>query len=299
MLSLGKIILSGFGFEKEAPFISYDVYIGRSWERRKKYILNEIFTISQAKSRYCIGRYDLRTFESFPCPHQTEITDRKENICLDCFRFNGFNPSFYNVSIGQLSIKQREYNLSRHNVYLAYFNDDVIKVGISHHLRTITRLCEQGAFAALILANMENAYRAREMEELVSKQLNIKETLKKEEKRMLAKKSFSYEAAEKALQDCSNMINEKLSLSLEFSTPLNLFDAYFGRPEIKPQIIDLSKEDLLNISGKGKGLIGDILIMENADQQFMLSLSKLISHEIIISDRAEIVTFKPVQTSLF
>jgi hypothetical protein len=55
----------------------------------------------------------------------------------------------------------------------------------------------------------------------------------------------------------------------------------------------------LEITGKGIGLIGDSLIFENKDQQFMVCLGKFLSYLIEFDQEVGRQHFKPSQINLF
>lgn len=113
--------------------------------------------------RFCIGRFDLRTFESSVCPLKIEfLPSEKDNMCPACREATGFNPSFYYAD--SISPQQREYNQTPHFVYMAYFSPDHVKAGISSETRGIERLLEQGARSACIVGRFSNADEARILE---------------------------------------------------------------------------------------------------------------------------------------
>jgi hypothetical protein len=249
--------------------------------------------------RYCIGRYDLYTFESMPCPLVSKLTDSKTKICPACFQFNGFNPSFYNVSVSQLTKKQRDYNLAPHNVYLAYFNGKVVKVGISHHKRVLTRLNEQGALAAMIILEVENAYRAREIEEKIVRNALISEVLNKKEKRQLLCKPFDFAEATACLNQAAKTVSTLTGQDHTGTPVLNFYTEYTGHPLLFRDIIDLTEEENIVVSGEPEGLIGDVLIFKNKEKRYMLSLQNILGRKISFLRQIETISHRPIQQSLF
>jgi Protein of unknown function (DUF2797) len=291
-------ILSGYGFEEQQPYFVVDVLEKNKTVRKKIKIIGNNFTIQSLLPRYCVGRYDLLTFDSFPCPN-AQLLSAKENICYDCFKFNSFNPSFYNMPFGQLSIKQRAYNLGMHHVYLAYFSKSHIKVGISHQLRNHTRWLEQGARIATVIYKCENAYDAREIEEKISGALKLSESFRGDQKRQLLKDTIVEADAAVSFDDLKNKIEIAIHQKPLTSEYVNLDHHYLNGNKIQQTIIDVSNELPLIVSGTGVGLIGDTLLFENSQQQFMVSLKKIISHEIQMNDQIVKQKFTPLQISLF
>lgn len=295
-----KYIFSGYEIQKENSFFVVDSFETANVERTKISIYKTPFSITRFKERFCIGRYDLKTFESFACPHRKNLSDNvKGNICMDCFKFNSFNPSFYNMKVSDLSSKQREYNLSPHNVYLVAFSEAHIKVGISHHERTLTRWLEQGARVATIIYKCETAYDAREIEERISKELKLSESYRADSKRQLLSEPFKMESILSRLADTRTQIETYLNSKTVQSEIFDLNEYYLKNGTISKNIIDVSNEFPLSVSGLATGLIGDILIFENANQQFMVSLKKFLSHQISFESILTKQNFIATQTSLF
>jgi hypothetical protein len=295
-----KYIFSGYEIQKENSFFVFDSYETANVDRDKISIFETPFTITRFKQRFCIGRYDLKTFESFACPHRKNLSDDvKGNICMDCFKFNSFNPSFYNMRASDLSSKQREYNLSPHNVYLVAFSEAHIKVGISHHERTLTRWLEQGARVATIIYKCENAYDAREIEERITKELKLLESYRGDSKRQLLSEPLKNDKILIRLDDTRKKIENYLNSKTVQSENFDLNEYYLRNETLSKNIIDVSNESPLIISGLGIGLIGDTLIFKNGNQQFMVSLKKIQSHQISFISTMTKQNFKPVQISLF
>ncbi|WP_158795502.1 DUF2797 domain-containing protein [Pedobacter sp. L105] len=292
-------VLSGYGFNSGSPYFVIDEIDGTLVNRYHLNIIGHTFTIKPLPAKFCIGRYDLRTFDSFPCPHVNSMTNKKEGICYDCFTFNSFNPSFYNVAVSELSLKQREYNLLPHNVYLALFDEHQIKVGISQQKRYLTRWLEQGARVATVIFECNNAYQARDIEEKISKELKLAETLRSDQKRQYLKNRTDLKKASTILERVIARINDLFEQQI-MGQSYNFLDEYYLQDNvIQTNIIDISNEQPESISGKGIGLIGDTLIFENAHQQFMFSLKKIIGQQILFEDTLISQSFVPTQISLF
>ncbi|SEA23498.1 DUF2797 domain-containing protein [Pedobacter hartonius] len=292
-------ILSGYGFNSAGPHFIIDEINGKLVKRNHVNIIGHTFTIKPSSLKFCIGRYDLRTSDSFPCPHVNPMTNKKESICYDCFTFNSFNPSFYNVSVSELSIKQREYNMLPHNVYLALFDEHHIKVGISQKKRNLTRWLEQGARVATVIFECNNAYLAREIEEKISKELKLSEALRNDQKRQCLKNKSDFNKASTILEGLITKINALFEQQIIHQSFTKLDEYYLQNNVIQANILDISNEMPESISGKGIGLIGDTLVFENSHQQFMFSLKKIIGQQILFENKLTSQAFSPTQISLF
>jgi len=292
-------VLSGYGFNAEGPYFVIDEIDGKLVNRIYQHIIGHNFTIRPLSSKFCIGSYDLKTFHSVPCPHISSMTNKKGNVCFDCSKSNSFNPSFYNVPVSSLSLKQQEYNLRPHHVYLALFDEHQVKVGISQKKRHLTRWLEQGARMATVIFECENAYLAREIEEKIAKELRLAETIRSDLKRRYLKNRTDFEKASATLEGLMASISVLFERQITCQPPAKLDKYYLQNNVIQTNIIDLSNDLPESISGKGIGLIGDTLIVENEQQQFMFSLKKIIGQQISLENLVVNQHFAPTQISLF
>jgi hypothetical protein len=62
---------------------------------------------------------------------------------------------------------------------------------------------------------------------------------------------------------------------------LDLNPAYLGSRKLQDRITDVSDTKPLMVSGTGIGMVGDTLIVEYQDHQFMLSLSALMGSSLL------------------
>ncbi|MFR4802191.1 MAG: hypothetical protein ACLT98_01880 [Eggerthellaceae bacterium] len=85
-------------------------------------VLGRTFTMRKLPQRYCIGPFDLKTYESSACDLAAELPDEstyKDDMCRRVAK-NGLQSAFYNAE--SISPQQRAYNLTPHFVYMAYFS---------------------------------------------------------------------------------------------------------------------------------------------------------------------------------
>jgi hypothetical protein len=297
---MNKVLLAGYAHDDDGPCIVLDDVVNGVTQRSTVRVRDRALTLSRYKARYCVGRYDLRTFQTSPCPLRAPVS-AETTTCLDCLRANGFNPGFYRMPVDKLSPQQREYNEQSHIVYLAHFGDHVLKVGISHRDRALVRLKEQGARLATFVKLFPSAYGARGLEEQVNRELRLPESLRGETKRALLNKQFDIEEAAAELRRARSAIGARLGVETEEKEIIDLMPAYIGRGRLDPALTDVSESAPLRISGRGVGIIGDVLVTEQAGRQFMVSLKKFIAHVVAISDLEEqnAVQPAPVQRTLF
>ena len=239
------------------------------------------------------------TFEDEPCSDDSLLTS-SDNRCQSCNKAIGFNPAFYNASPSQISEKQQKYNLQAHCVYLAYFSKNLIKVGIAHQKRSIIRLCEQGARAAAIIYHCDSAYKARGAEVMIKNDMGISEAVNNSRKMKLLREEYNFDKAKDKLSDLNKAFHESIK-SGQISLP-KLYDFqedYLGDNTLKKDIFDVSKASPLSISGKCIGMIGNILLMEQGNQQFMVPVKLFVSHVVTFSEKFVKNDIVPTQMSLF
>lgn len=270
--------MTGYDFDQDGPFLLLDTIFEPIINRKKFHLRDKFFTIESTTDTFCIGSYDLDTQDFLICPHKAQPQNGK-TLCSYCQKQNGFNPAFYNAS--SVSPKQERYNQRPHVVYLANFGQNLTKVGIAS--RVPTRWLEQGARSVLVIKNCANAYEARRIEEKTRKDLAIPEAINNSLKRRIILSEYNKFKAEKELLNIRDQLIN-VGIDAEENSVLFLDDYYLGGNKIAPNVIDLTKDSDV-ISGKFIGLIGDILLVSQGSENFVMSLKKNISHVIKISPR--------------
>lgn len=294
-----RLVFSRATFPKGEACLVFDRFEATGSRRIVWKVLGETLTLKSASELYCTGRYELSTFESFPCPDAAKVLDGKSATCYACFQFNAFNPSFYNLPVTALSHKQRLYNSQPHVVYLAAFGPGMVKVGISHHQRIYDRWCEQGALAAAIIGRAPDAYTAREMEVWCGDKAKLPEQVNKNRKIEMLSKSFVIEELKENILSVYRQLGsdaKNRGLKLEDIQDLNL--RFFGNFPIRNlEPLPQQKEEL--ISGLCRGLIGSLIILENEGRKLICSLTPLVGHAVNLSKNLSGLELNTFQPSLF
>ena len=292
-----KKLLAGHSFDHNGPYLKLDT-VENIPHREQFYLRGKTITIKRLDQRQCVGRYDLQTFADGPCPDNAPLKT-SSNICYRCFASIGFNPAFYNATPDQLSPQQRRYNEEPHSVYLANFQKGETKVGISNSRRAQTRLLEQGARSAVVVLEYPDAYEARAAEASIGNELGLTETAKKTTKRQWINQPYDEIEAKGELMELRQDIGRQMGLPVVTNDIMHLDRHYLDKNRLVLPIEDLSDSDPLTISGRIVGMIGEVLIVEQLQRLFMVSLSKIVAHLVEIS--TEIVPCKsaPRQISLF
>lgn len=282
---ISKYILAGIDFPKHGPQLVLDAVPPNKTERIRFPVWNNNLTLTRYSRRFCIGRYSLDTYEDWPCPLQSTI-DTNSRECPECINYNGFIPAFYRVPTSSLSPQQRRYNERPHVVYLAHFGDDKVKVGIASAQRVRTRLMEQGARVAQIIAHCDSAYQARSIEAKISEREGISEVVHSRTKRKLLGTNFDSNDAFAQLDELSRHLAKKLPVTITGES-IDFAHDYLGDRSLEISAIDLTDERPFMISGRGVGVIGSVLVVGTDKGQYIASLSIAFGHVISISNQIE------------
>ncbi|HEX8535160.1 MAG TPA: DUF2797 domain-containing protein [Allosphingosinicella sp.] len=277
--------VKGGAFTSGGPLLILDEFDGSAVRRIQLPIVGQTIALQRLRSRRCTGFYDLRTFAEFTCPSFRKLPEGGGTQCAECFRRSGFNPAFYNVLRSELSEQQQAYNLEPHAVYLASFGQGLVKVGISNARRLRTRILEQGALAAAIVATVPDAYEARTIERRVSEHLGLTEALTGRAKR-LALRALTDPAEPMTSLEAALPGLERLRLPGATREIVGgIASAYGARSDdlgfLAEPIIDLSDTRPLAIGGVGRALVGSTLLVEHGRLGLTaVSLQRLVGHGV-------------------
>ncbi len=270
------LVFSGLGYDVEGPYLQVNNLEAQKQMRLP--VLGRTFTFRRLPQRYCVGPFDLKTYESASCPLMAELPDgHPDDMCPACRQETGFNPAFYNAD--NISPQQRAYNLTPHFVYMAYFSPSHLKVGISSETRGIERLLEQGARVAGILRRYPNADEARALEAQLCAQEGILETMRASTKNKLLSEPFNAEEAMQCVYDAARAHDVEPECGV-----LDLTPYYFGRDMQAPALIqppDGAPSDMC--AGRCVGMIGGSLALEQQGNVFVVPVKDWESHAVEIT----------------
>ena len=271
-------LLAGYGCDERGPFLILDALGKQSWQREVVRIREQVFTFTRCDEQHCVGRHDLETGRSVPCPARVAFGAIAHEQCSDCFAATGFNPAFYNAP--RISEQQRRRNLEPHIVYLVSFGVGAVKVGMAYAPRRLSRLLEQGARLGAVLACLPNADRARELEASIARELDVSEFVRASRKRQLLASPLSAAAARAELACAIARVAERHPEAADAGPIQELDPYYFGDERVPSTLTDLSETLPHSISGRCVGMIGDIVVCAQREQRFMLSLGDSVGHRV-------------------
>ena len=301
------IVLAGYGFDEQGPYVMLNDIESEAQSRYS--LFNKTISMVRSDRRFCVGRFDLQTYERSVCPLRIEfLPSEKDDMCPACKEATGFNPSFYYAET--ISPQQREYNQMPHYVYMAYFSPEHIKAGISSETRGIERLLEQGARSACIVGRFPDADAARKLEAALCAQSGIAETMRSSLKaRLLTEVSYDPAQAREVLireMDRMHAVDEVRAKGFASEEVQDLSPFYFGSsclygasPDVAQMHIPENSED--QCAGECVGMVGDLLILRQEESFYVVSLKEWESHVIdLYEDEIRTVYHSaPEQFSLF
>ena len=273
-----QTLLAGYGCDERGPYLVLDPLGGESWPRQRVRVRGALFTLTRCDERHCVGRHDLETGRSVPCPDRVAFGIGTHEQCLSCFTTTGFNPAFYNAP--RISEQQRRRNLEPHVVYLVSFGVGSLKVGMAHAPRRLSRLLEQGARLGAVIASLPDADRARELEASIARGFDVSEFVRAARKRQLLATPLSSSAAREELASTVARIAERHPEASHPDPIQELDPYYFGSEGLPSTLTDLSETLPPSISGRCVGMIGDVLIMAQGDRRYMLSIGDSVGFRV-------------------
>ena len=283
-------LLTHVGFRNNTP-VYYTAQDGQI--SRHVITAGEISLAFDMTQRYCAGWHDLETGEDSVCPTAATV-DAKYEQCPACKQRTGFNPAFYHAAT--VSPQQERRNQQPHCLYLAYFAPGYIKVGISYAGRGQSRLLEQGARAALVLATFPSALVARSHEARIATLDGIYETLTHRTKRTLLTDNFDASAAQTELAECVTTIQR--ATNVEYQPTFYSFDDAYFFGETCPLSDIISRDDAATIAGNSVAMIGPDLITNYDGRLLVINLKKFVGYPLVANNPSTI-NLPPQQTQLF
>lgn len=253
---------------------------------------NAIGDIEMEKLNYkfCTGHYDYEDGIRKPCNYQIDLTNDNYSVCKNCDDHNEFSPCI--MCKGDKCRAKNpdvlESCKNDHVLYLAYFPNDKVKVGITKFARRYERMLEQGATYSIFAAKSDGKT-IRKLETEISK-LGITPQVTQSYKinNLLDYKdedSIKEVLFEKLSYIKENISKKSLDLLIEpefndFSYILDTIGDVIGSNGNHEKInididlnYDINKEDKLK--GKIVSIIGSIAILESGAKLRVINLKDL------------------------
>ncbi|MFW9920394.1 MAG: DUF2797 domain-containing protein [Candidatus Thorarchaeota archaeon] len=245
--------------------------------------------------RRCIGRRD--EFKEFtPCPFNSMVVKGKK--CYECGNMDGFDPCIRctGSACNASPFRHKECQSSQYVLYLAYFSDGSLKVGVSSSHRVRTRWVEQGADYACVIAEVTGGDNARRLEQKLGKNRGVRLAIPGSTKASTIRNSTSLEDAEGIFRefldesDCPECRDE---IQIEDMMPhYNLQDLAAEPLSWPDRSLPLVGQQ---IHGKVLGMKGALLVTYIGHAYRIISLKKLVGYTLENSIKKPVIS----QTGLF
>lgn len=230
--------------------------------------------------RRCIGRYDeYRSMIS--CPLNSLVV--KEKKCNECRSLDGFDPCIRCTGSLCKASPQRyqDCKSSGYAVYLAYFSDGSLKVGVSSVQRATIRWLEQGADFATIIANVVGGDSARKLEQELGKNHGVKLAVSGTTKANSILSKPSQEVAEHAFREFLDQVNcETCTEELKITNLSRYY--HLNELDTKPEYWPDRNAPLVGqqITGTIMGMKGALLITYIGHSYRIISLKRLVGYTL-------------------
>lgn len=215
--------------------------------------------------------------------------------------FDGFDQS-------QLGAGDLDKISDTHIIYLAFFAENLVKVGVSKNSRKTLRQIEQGSIASLFIAETPDGIAARQIETLL-RQSGLSDKVQITQKQKAFHSDLSVEEVEKFLRekfavhrkslDTYKHLREFISSKPEFISWENTYNLGKIQKSSKPlHHIALHKDEW--VSGIIVAIRGPFVVIETEDEQVAVCTKKLLGMEIDFEQKETgLHTNSVLQGSLF
>jgi len=194
-----------------------------------------------------------------------------DNICSSCRVASGLD---YPPCKSEFS---RSYCHRDHVLYLALFEDDVIKVGMSRKDRAFFRLIEQGAAFGLLFEHERDRtfVNTHHLEQQVSKDLSLPDRLVFEDKvRLFLDSSLNFSGAVDRLNELRGFLENDYGFN--FLEMVDLRDEYSQLSEC-----DVVDKEPSYLDGNIVGFRGSVAWMEMAGKVVLFDLNRLQGRKLL------------------
>ncbi len=241
--------------------------------------------------KHCIGSVDV-SGRPLKCPENSLVRGgtRRCGPCsamdeMDpCIRCDGRNCN--------ASDSRKEKCLStKYAIYLAVFNDDTLKIGVSSKSRVVTRWVEQGADYGCVIGIAQGGLKARQIERKLGSSPDVKKQVRTERKAMYLLKPIGEERANELVQDYLSTVRDP-----EIDSEVALQDLSFhyriDALNAEPQRWRSGKTSIegLPLMGQVVGMKGSLLVTRIGTAFTVANLTELIGYELDDTSEVRVVS---------
>lgn len=231
--------------------------------------------------RRCIGSVQ-STGRRSKCPEKA-IVEHGKRRCGPCRAMDVMDPCIRCDGRECNATEDRVKRCSETNyaVYLAIFNDRTLKVGVSSQRRLVTRWVEQGADFGIMIAEVTDGRKARQLEYALSRSPRVTRQVRTERKTSLLLKQLRAEEAQSIAQGFLDSVDRH-----EISHEMTLVDLsrFYGMNELtaEPHLWRSrgTQLDGLQLLGTVVSMKGPLLVTRIEKSFSVANLNDLIGYTI-------------------
>ena len=244
--------------------------------------------MKRLNTKSCVGYYNLQEMKEYPCENRINLTDSKYIRCKRCEDLTGF--SLCMMCKGDVcrttNSNALEFCKRKHMLYLAFFPNDIVKVGTAEYDRRYERLLEQGAVYSFFIAET-NGMDIRKIETAVSK-LGITSQVTPSQKLKNLLGYTSSQAVKELLVERLSFVRKKID---------SFYLEYFIEPEFNDFGHLLSKLSVIPKSQPQYDLFGNI-VNSNTNESYKIiqnindlpgEVISIIGNIALLKDKTEFI----------
>ncbi|MHA2118716.1 MAG: DUF2797 domain-containing protein [Candidatus Thorarchaeota archaeon] len=229
----------------------------------------------------CIGSVDSNGVP-IRCP-ENSLVRRGMRRCGPCSAMDEMDPCIRCDGRNcNASDSRKERCLStEYAVYLAVFNDNTLKIGVSSKSRVVTRWVEQGADFGGIIGIVQGGLKARQIERRLGTSPDVKKQVRAERKAMHLLKPIGVESAQDIAQGLLNSVKET---EIESEVMLQGLSNHYSIDSLnaEPQRWRTGRSSIegLQMMGQVVGMKGSLLVTRIDSAFTVANLAELIGYEL-------------------
>ncbi|MHA1938375.1 MAG: DUF2797 domain-containing protein [Candidatus Thorarchaeota archaeon] len=239
----------------------------------------------------CIGSIDVSGVP-VRCP-ENSLVRRGMRRCGPCSAMDEMDPCIRCDGRNcNASDSRKDKCLStRYAVYLAVFNDNTLKIGVSSKSRVVTRWVEQGADFGGIIGIVKGGQKARQIERRLGTSPDIKKQVRAERKAKHLLTSIGLERAQDIAQGFLNTVKE---IEIESEVSLQDLSNYYSIDSLnaEPQRWRSGRTSIegLQMAGQVVGMKGSLLVTRIGAAFTVANLTDLIGYELDDTSEVKVVS---------
>ncbi len=231
--------------------------------------------------RSCIGSIDVEG-KAQRCP-ENSLVRRGMRRCGPCSALDEMDPCIRCDGQGcNASDERREHCFStEYAVYLAVFNDETLKVGVSSKSRVLTRWVEQGADFSGVIGVVQGGLKARQIERSLGASSLVKKQVRAERK---AEHLLTHITSERAHDLAHNFLSTVTRPEIEDEVSMTDLSIYYRMSSLnaEPQRWRTGRAQIegLQLVGQVVGMKGPLLVTRIGSAFTVANLSGIIGYRI-------------------